>query len=301
MLDACSNEVLTSVIFNPVSGPARQGGARHRIRVATAALEAVGLRAEILLTEAAGHAYALAKHAVGAGAGLVIAWGGDGTINEVGRAVAFSSTALGIVPAGSGNGLARELGIPFPPHKAIGFALRRPARQIDVGEIDGRLFFNVAGVGLDALVAARVAGRRRSRGGLRPYIVASVQEVLSRTPIEYSIETDSRRFCQTALVVVLGNSRQYGYGAKIAPLALVDDGELDLVVIDDLGLLGNLIRLPFLATGGLHRRRGVTMLKVRELAIQAPSPMVFHVDGEPFAGGNRLVARVRPGALRVRA
>ena len=115
MSDARSSGTLTFVIINPVSGPARRGTADERVRLATDALDSVGLRAEILLTESAGHAYELARHAVGAGAELVIAWGGDGTINEVGRAVAFSNTAMGIVPAGSGNGLARELGIPFAP------------------------------------------------------------------------------------------------------------------------------------------------------------------------------------------
>src|SRR4029077_17570987 len=110
---------LTFVIINPVSSPARRGTADQPWRLPTQALAQVGLRAEILLAAPAGHAYDLARHAVGAGADLVVAWGGDGTINEVGRALAFSHTALGIVPAGSGNGLARELGIPFSPRKAL--------------------------------------------------------------------------------------------------------------------------------------------------------------------------------------
>jgi diacylglycerol kinase (ATP) len=289
------------VIINPVSGPARGGSASERRNLAVSTLETLGIPADVQLTGRPGHAYDLARAAVESGAKLVVAWGGDGTINEVGRAVAFTSTSLGLVPGGSGNGFARELGVPFSPRAALERALQTPARQIDAGEIDGRLFFNVAGIGLDARVAARVARRHRAQGGLGPYIVAGTQEMLSRKPIEYSIETDKGRFCQTALIVALGNSRQYGYGAKVAPVATVDDGELDLVVIDDCGLIGNLTRLPFLFTGGLHRQRGVTTLRVRELTIQASSPMVFHVDGEPFAGGNRLSARVRPGAVSVRA
>jgi YegS/Rv2252/BmrU family lipid kinase len=299
--DVRASGTLTFVIINPVSGPARRGTADQRVRLATDALDAVGLRAEILLTESEGHASELARHAVGAGAELVIAWGGDGTINEVGRAVAFSDTALGIVPAGSGNGLARELGIPFSPRKALAHALTKPARQIDAAEIEGRLFFNVAGIGLDAHVAERVSRKHHAHGGLRRYIIASSRELVSYAPVEYTIRTDKDTFRQTALVVVVANSRQYGYGASIAPTARLADGELDLVIIEDRGLAGNLLRMPFLMTGGLHRRPGVTIRRVKEVTVTAARPMGFHVDGEALAGGTELTARVRPGALRVRA
>jgi YegS/Rv2252/BmrU family lipid kinase len=238
---------------------------------------------------------------VGAGAELVIAWGGDGTINEVGRAVAFSGTALWIVPAGSGNGLARELGIPFAPRKALAHALSKPVRQIDAAEIEGRLFFNVAGIGLDAHVAERVSRKRHAHGGLRQYIIASSRELLTYQPIEYTIQTDQDTFRKTALVVVIANSQQYGYGAAIAPTALLSDGELDLVIIEDRGIAGNLARMPFLMTGGLHRCAGVTVRRVKDVTVTTDAPMRFHVDGEAMAGAATLSARVRPGALRVRA
>jgi diacylglycerol kinase (ATP) len=292
---------MTIVIINPVSGPPRRGTAEERVRLAADALAAVGMRAEILLTDSEGHAHDLARNAVDAGAELVIAWGGDGTINEVGRALAFSHTALGIVPAGSGNGLARELGIPFVPRKALQHALTMPVRQIDAAEIEGRLFFNVAGIGLDAHVAERVSRKHHAYGGLRPYILASSREILSYRGQEYTIQTDTDVFRRTALVVVVANSRQYGYGAKIAPMARLDDGELDLIMVEDRGLVGNLVRLPFLMTGGLHRRGGVTVRKVKEVTVTAAAPMNFHVDGEAIAGGEKISARVRPAALRVRA
>ncbi len=301
MSGARSSGTLTFVIINPVSGPARRGTAEERVSLATDALDSVGLRAEILLTESAGHAYELARHAVGAGAELVIAWGGDGTINEVGRAVAFSNTALGIVPAGSGNGLARELGIPFFPRRALAYALRKPARSIDSAEIDGRLFFNVAGIGLDAHVAERVSRKHHAHGGLRRYVVASTREILTYRPLEYLIQTDQEAFRKSLLLVAFANARQYGYGATIAPTANVSDGQLELVMIEDRGLAGNLARLPFLMTGGLHRQPGVIVRRVSEVTVTTDAPMVFHVDGEAIAGGVKLTARVHPGALRVRA
>jgi diacylglycerol kinase (ATP) len=292
---------MTVVIINPVSGPARRGTAEQRVQLATEALAAIGHRAEIVLTESEGHASELARHAVGAGAELVIAWGGDGTINEVGRTVAFSDTALGIVPAGSGNGLARELGIPFSPRKALTHALTKPVRQIDAAEIEGRLFFNVAGIGLDAHVAERVSRKHHAHGGLARYIMASSRELMSYAPLDYVIRTDKETFAQTALLVVVANSRQYGYGASIAPTARLADGELDLVIIEDRGLAGNLLRLPSLMTGSLHRQPGVTVRRVKEVTVTAAAPMGFHVDGEALAGGVQLSARIRPGALRVRA
>jgi len=292
---------LTFVIINPVSGPARRGTAAERVRLAEDALEAVGLRAEILLTESEGHAHDLARHAVAAGADLVIAWGGDGTINEVGRAVAFSETAVGFVPAGSGNGLARELGIPFSPRKALAHALSRPVRQIDAAEIGGSLFFNVAGIGLDAVVAARVKRKPHAHGGLWPYVIASTREILNHKPFRFTAQIDKDVITQSALVVAIANSRQYGYGSKIAPTAKLDDGLLDLVVIEDRAFIGNLVRLPFLMTGGLHRQPGVTVRRIKEVTITCENPMPFHVDGEAHEGGTTLSVRVHPGALRVRA
>ena len=289
------------VIINPASGPARRGTADERVRLATAALDAIGVRAEILLTAASGHAYDLARQAVLAGAGLVIAWGGDGTINEVGRALAFSETAIGIVPAGSGNGLARELGIPVSPGKALAHALSRPVRLIDAAEIEGHLCFNVAGIGLDARVAERVSRSHHAHGGLRRYIAASVGELLTGTPTRVTIRTGGDVLERSVLFVAVANARQYGYGVTIAPMARIDDGELDLVVIEDRGLAGNLTRFPSLLTGSLHHRSGVLVRRVREVTVTAAQPMAFHVDGEPGVGGVALSVRVRPGALRVRA
>jgi diacylglycerol kinase (ATP) len=286
------------VIINPISGPARRGSPTERIQLATSALESVRARAEIQVTERADHAHELSQAAVRSGAELVIAWGGDGTINEVARALVRSEAALGIVPGGSGNGLARELGVPFDPRQAIARALRSPHRTIDAGELGGRLFFNVAGVGLDAHVAGAVA-RRLNHRGLLPYTIATGRDLLRYLPVDYSIDADGRSFRTTAMLVALGNSKQYGLGARVAPAAILDDGLLDLVIIEDRGFAGNLVRLPSLFSGRLDTQRGVNVLKVRDVRIRSERPMMFHVDGEAFDGGLELVARVHAGALRV--
>lgn len=258
------------------------------------------LLGDVYVTEGPGHAYDLARAAVERGVPVVCAWGGDGTINEVVRAVAFSPTALAIVPGGSGNGFARELGIPLDPRAALQHLARATARRIDVGELAGRLFCNVAGIGLDARVAAQLAAQA-ARRGFRGYLAVSARELWFCRPVEYQIEADHHSFSRRALVVALANSRQYGYGTRIAPTAKLDDGLLDLVVVEGRALAGNLVRVPSLYTGRFHKASGVTTLKVGEVQVVADAPMVFHVDGEPVVGDCRLTARVHPGALNVLA
>jgi len=139
-----------AIIINPIAGGARPAVARTKAQLALSIVDQHGDQAEVFITEGVGHARDLAKAAVGRGARLVMAWGGDGTINEVASALAFDEIPLGIIPAGSGNGLARELGVHPRPERAIADALAAEPRPMDLGEIEGRLFANTAGAGFDA-------------------------------------------------------------------------------------------------------------------------------------------------------
>ena len=141
----------TAVIINPISGTGgRPDAARRRAEQAAALLTALGVDAEIFVTERGGHARELATAVVDRGMPRVIAWGGDGTVNEVASALAFRAATMAVIPSGSGNGLARELSVPLEPAGAFATAVDGRTRVIDCGELDGRLFFNVAGLGLDA-------------------------------------------------------------------------------------------------------------------------------------------------------
>ena len=296
----------TVIIINPISGPKRRGAGAERVDVATRTLERLGAKGEIRVTERAGHAHELALEAAASEADLVIGWGGDGTINEVARALVqrddagVRTPALGIIPGGSGNGLARELGIPFDPAQAIEHALRAKARPVDAGELGDHLFFNVAGIGLDAHVAALVTTRIHHRG-LMPYLSASAGDLLRYQPVEYTIEIDGRTTQLLALVLVFANSRQWGFGAQIAPGADLEDGLLDFVVVQDRGFLGNMVRVPPLFLRRIDRSRGIDTRRVRQVTIRSREPMLFHVDGEAVRGSDTLVARVHPGALKLRA
>src|SRR5688500_20294820 len=186
------------------------------------ALDRLGVVAEIRVTERAGHAHDLALEAAGSGAELVMAWGGDGTINEVARALVQRDEsgavppALGIIPGGSGNGLSRELRLPFDPAQAIERALRSPVRRVDVGEIGEHLFFNVAGIGLDAHVAALVTPRVHHRG-LLPYLSATAGDLIHYRPSHYVIDVDCQTKHVIALVLAWARSRRCGCVAQIGP------------------------------------------------------------------------------------
>jgi len=229
----------------------------------------------------------------------VVAWGGDGTLNQVGGVLAFRNAVLGIVPSGSGNGLARELGIPLDPEAAFGVAITGRERVIDCGELDGHLFFNIAGIGLDARIAHQFAATGLERRGFRRYLEITARELFRYDPDEHSITVGDTTVRSRALMVAIANSRQYGNGALIAPQAQLDDGQLDVVVIDNRPPWRALLQIPRVFLGQIAQLGGVTLLRGDQVEIASGAATLFHVDGEPFVGAARLTARVRPGALRV--
>ena len=287
----------TAIIINPVSGGFRTGQARARAELAQQVADRARQPVEIFVTEAIGHARELAAAAVRRGVRLVVAWGGDGTINEVSSALAFGDVPLGIIPAGSGNGLARELGVDPRPDHALVDALGATPRSMDVGDVEGRLFVNLAGIGVDAFVASRFSLARRR--GFLGYINITARALATYVPTTYRMTSPGATVTARALLVTIANSAQFGNGARIAPGARVDDGLLDLVIVEERWRVATIVQLPRLFTGTADRIRGCTTQRIREVTIEADEPMTYHVDGEPVVGGTRLVARVHPGALRV--
>ena len=259
----------------------------------------LGESADVFITEQAGHARDLARTARAGGARLVIAWGGDGTVNEVATALAFGDVPLGIVPAGSGNGLARELGISPHAETALTAAVRGATRAIDAGEIAGRLFVNVAGIGFDAHIAARFNAPDNPRRGLAGYAVLTARSIARYRCGRYEIVTSDGRMTVRALLIALANGTEFGNRIRIAPGARVDDGALDLVIVAERSRLGTMCSLWRLANRSLDRAPIWSSRRVQEVAIESETPMMFHVDGEPLQGGTRLEARVHPGALKV--
>jgi diacylglycerol kinase (ATP) len=297
---AARSDRRVAVIINPISGlGVRPDVARQRAELAAACAEAHGVRAEIFVTERRNHARELAAAAVAGGAAVVIAWGGDGTVNEVASSLVFRDVALGVVPSGSGNGLARELALPLEPRAAFEVALAARRRRIDAGELGGHLFFNVAGAGLDADVAHRFAATGLARRGLRMYVMQSLRALLSYRAMPVTLDVDGITHEVRPLLVAFANARQYGNGALIAPRARVDDGKLDVVVIDDRSLPAILYRVPALFGGRLAEVPGVAMHRAATAVLTAPGLIRYHVDGEPCEAHGSLQAAARPSALVV--
>ena len=286
------------VVINPISGVRPLAGGAGEVDLATRVLTQAGFDTRVLVTRGPGHATEAAGEAAGAGVDLVVAWGGDGTMNEVARALAFGPVALALVPAGSGNGLARDLGVPLAAAAALAVAGAGRRRRIDAGEVNGQFFFNVAGVGLDARVAKSFA-ETKGRRGLSRYVQVGARELLRYRAQPYEIAWDDGTAAGDMLFIALANSRQYGSHGCIAPAARVDDGRFDLVVVEDQPLWRVLTRVPAFFSGRLQPGSGVRMSTFTHARLATTGVLDVHLDGEPATIAGPLDVRVHPQALTV--
>src|SRR3954453_13393568 len=268
-------------IVNPLSGAgADPGVAAQRVALLTERFVAEGLRGAVHLTERPRHAIDLARAAIASGASVVIAWGGDGTINEVASVVAGSGRALGGIPAGSGNGFAPELGLPCDLHAAVDVILRGRDTLIDVGELDGRAFFNIAGIGVDAVIAERFNNRAMGRRGMGPYVAIGLREAFRYRAARYRIVLDGQEVHSSALLIAFANGREYGNGIRLAPHARMDDGKLEALVVEDRHPISRLWCGRHLVLGTADRASRVFARSIREAAIETDGEILYHVDGE---------------------
>jgi diacylglycerol kinase (ATP) len=297
-----------TVIVNPIAGPGRARTLGACVDLATSILSLHQYVADVKVTEGPADAHRFASDAVMAGTDLVVAWGGDGTVNGAACAVAGTSVPLAIVPGGSGNGLARDLALPFDAAQALTVAATGKVRAIDAGDLHGSLFFNVAGIGLDAHIAGRLATKGHRRG-LMGYVLATISELRSYEACGYSLskvcDAGGRAITgdivdHPALFIALANSRQYGSGAQIAPKALLDDGAMEVVIVSPMSSVQIARQLPAFFGGRLQEGPGIVMRSASSMEIACTRPIAFHVDGEPRTGPNRIVMQTRRGALNVR-
>ncbi len=243
------------------------------------------------------HATLLAQAAVADAFDIVVAVGGDGSINQVAKALVGTSTSLGIIPAGSGNGLAHHLRIPLNIRKAIEVLNTNYEVAIDAVVINNDYFFSIAGVGFDALIAKEFAGV--GRRGFLPYLYLVLTRYLNYKPQTYHLQTDAEVITARALMVTLANSNQFGYNAKIAPQASLCDGKVDVCIIRKAPLL----ILPALAykifSGRIDTSRYVSVVKISTIEIAHDRDMYINLDGESAKTGKQISIRVKPSALKV--
>lgn len=286
---------LTRAILNP-----RAGVAARRARAAVEAHRRVFGDLEIRTTESAGHARLLAEEAVRDGVTTVLAVGGDGTANEVATGLMGTTTALALVPVGSGNGLARTLGIPLEPARALESLEGAMVRSMDVGLVNGRPFLNVAGAGFDAAVGAafHAHGKRGGRRGVFTYVRLGLSKLGYRAE-DWSLSMGGQAYAGRALIVAFVNGRQYGGGAIIAPRARLDDGLLDVIVVEDAPRTEVLLNAPRVFLGTIEGYRRYRHWTAASAVLTAGGSFDHHRDGEPEPEGLRLEVAVRPRNLRV--
>ena len=293
-------DVKIAAIINPVSGAGLDPTiAPRRVALIRSELERDAIESSIALTERAGHARELAAAAVAARADIVIVWGGDGTVNEVGAALIGTDTALGLVRAGSGNGLAAALGVPRDPQVAVRAILSGAIGRIDAGMLGNRPFFNVGGIGFDARVAALFNQRARGSRGRWPYVSIAIREGCRYCAHQYEIELDGDRRRLNAFLMVFANGTEFGMGARIAPGALLDDGLLDATIVEERGVLARFWDARHLAFGTTERAPRVLVRPVRHAIVRSQEPIEFHVDGEPGVAESPIEVTVAPAVLRV--
>ena len=281
-------------IVNPISGTKDK---RHIIDLIPEYLDDRRFEWSISMTEYRGHAAEIADKAVSEGVDVAVAVGGDGTINEVARRLRHTDTALGIIPCGSGNGLARHLRIPMKPAQALQVLSDCHIEQLDYGMIDEEPFFCTCGVGFDAVISDRFA--KAGRRGFISYIKNSVEVGLTYKPDTYEITVDGERRVYKAFLICCANASQYGNNAYIAPHASMSDGLMDVTLMEPFSLIGAAKVAVQLFRKTIANNSHVRTFRCRHLHIKRQAPGVMHFDGDPKDAGEELDVRMVPKGIRV--
>jgi YegS/Rv2252/BmrU family lipid kinase len=251
----------------------------------------------IVKTEYAGHATQIAASAAQNKVDVVVAIGGDGTINEIARSLVHTETALGIIPCGSGNGLARHLRIPMEPKAAIDVINQGNRLCIDYGKINNIPFFCTCGVGFDAFVSLKFAdsGKR----GLLTYLENTLHESLTYQPETYEIENEEGTVKYKAWMIACGNASQYGNNAYIAPHASLTDGLMDVTIMEPFTVL-DVPSLSFqLFNKTIDQNSRVKTMRAKKIKIHRTQDGVMHFDGDPLMAGKELEVEIIPSGLYV--
>lgn len=252
---------------------------------------------DVVYTERAGHAIEIAAQAAESKADAVIAIGGDGTINEIGRSLVHTETALGIIPCGSGNGLARHLHIPMEPKKALEIINDGVTDIIDYGKINGTDFFCTCGVGFDAFVSLKFANA--GKRGLLTYLEKTLQESLTYQPETYELETEDGSYKYKAFLIACGNASQYGNNAYITPQATITDGLMDVTILEPFTVL-DVPSLAFqLFNKTIDQNSRIKTFRCKKLRIHRSKPGVVHFDGDPMQAEENVDIELIQRGLRV--
>lgn len=283
-------------IINPKSGVQSK---RNLARMVEKNIDRNRYDLHVEKTAYAGHAAELAASAVKDGFDVVVAAGGDGTVNEVARSLVHTDTALGVIPCGSGNGFARHLGIPVNMAKSIDFINKAEPVSIDYGVLNGTPFFCACGVGFDALVSNDFA--KANNRGLATYVQKTLVDWVKYEPEVYEVVADSVKKKYKAFLIACGNASQYGNNAYITPYASMRDGLLSVSVMEPFTAVEVPIVVAQLFSNALNKNSHVTTFSTRKLTIKRKHQGPVHYDGEPAIMDAELCIEVVPDGLKVLA
>lgn len=288
------NKKKIAFVINPISGTQSK---EQILKWIDEKLDKELYEQEVVYTAYAGHAVEIAAQKAEEGVHAVVAIGGDGTINEIARSLVHTNTALGIIPCGSGNGLARHLQIPMEPSKAIEIINEGMTETIDYGKINGVSFFCTCGIGFDAFVSLQFskAGRR----GPLTYLEKTLLESLKYRPETYEVEMDGSTSRYKAFLIACGNASQYGNNAYITPRATLTDGLLDVTILEPFTVL-DVPALSFqLFNKTIDQNSRIKTYRCQSLRIQRSRPGVVHFDGDPMMMGEDISVEIVKKGLQV--
>jgi lipid kinase, YegS/Rv2252/BmrU family len=288
------NKIKVCLIINPVSGSESKKNIPEEV---AAALDQKIFDVIIRITGYPNHATEIAKEAIKENFQYVITAGGDGTVNEVAKVLVNTDATLGIIPFGSGNGLARELGIPMDSDKAIDIILQANTRTIDYGVANGHIFFCTCGVGFDAFVSDKFAEEKK-RGPLG-YVRNILESAVDFKSEEYEITSDEGTIKERAFVLTCGNASQWGNDAFITPGASLDDGKMNVSILKPLNALEIPQTTLQLFTKNIDKNSKMTTLITRNLTIKRSKSGTMHVDGEPVKTHKEINVKIVPKGLKV--
>ena len=254
---------------------------------------------DIVFTEYAGHAADIAKDCASRGIDIVVAVGGDGTINEVARSIVHTNTALGIIPCGSGNGLARHLCIPLDPRKAISLINRACIESLDYGVINGLPFFCTCGMGFDAFISLKFAGA--GKRGPMTYIENVLKEGLKYKPETYEVEIEDEKEPKkyNAFLIACANASQYGNNAYIAPKATMTDGLMDVIIMEPFTAFDAPQISIDIINKTLDKNSKIKTLRAKRIHIHRSQPGAIHYDGDPIMTGKDVDVHIEERGIRI--
>jgi YegS/Rv2252/BmrU family lipid kinase len=225
------------------------------------------------------HAIELAAKAIEDGFNMVVAVGGDGTVNEVAQGLYGSGVKMGIIPMGSGNGLARELGISMDMHKSARALIKDKNLKVDICRLNEQRFLCTSGIGFDAMVAEKMS--KASSRGFMKYVQLVIQESVSFNPLDVKMKIDGVAIRESVFLVTFANASQFGNNAFIAPHASMTDGLIDVVVVKKFAKIWMPVFAVALFAKFIHRLPFVDTYKARLIELEAADTPYFHFDGEP--------------------